>query len=272
MRIDLHIHTTASDGLYSPAEIVTMAKTSGMDILGIADHDTVGGLAECTEAAHSHGLRIVPALEINSYNGSAEYHILGYFIDVKNSRLLSTLAELQKSRVRRMYVMISRLKSLGIPLDAEEILEIAGDGVVGRPHIARAMIRNGHVKSFREAFDKYIGEGRSAYVPRSKLTPKGAIRIIKEAEGLAVLAHPGTWGCDQVIPHLVSWGIVGIEVYYPEHTPGQVKKYRDLARAFGLVTTGGSDFHGSDNSNGITIGTSCMPMEEFERLERLAGK
>ena len=270
MSIDLHVHTKASDGLYSPAEIVHMAGSAGVSVLGIADHDTVNGIDEALAAASEKGLELIPGVEINSYNGDAEYHILGYFLDHKNSELLCALEELRAARIRRMHRIVSKLGLIGITVSPQEILALAESGTIGRPHIAQVLVRKGYAASIREAFDRYIGEGKPAYAPRSKLTPVEAIRIITSAGGLAALAHPGLWHGDELIPQLAAWGVVGIEVYAPNHTADQVARYRDTARSLGLIAIGGSDFHGWGDPARNTIGMAATPPEEFARLRDMA--
>ena len=272
MSIDLHVHTKASDGLYSPADIVKMAVSAGVSVLGIADHDTVNGIDAALAAASEKGLELIPGVEINSYNGDAEYHILGYFIDHKSSELRGVLEELRAARIQRMHRIVSKLGMIGITVEPPEILALAESGTVGRPHIARALVRKGYASSIREAFDRYIGEGKPAYAPRSKLTPVEAIKIITRAGGLAALAHPGLWRADELIPQLAAWGVVGIEVYSPDHTAKQVARYHDIARSLGLIALGGSDFHGWGDPAGNKIGMAATPPEEFARLRDMARK
>jgi len=269
MLIDLHVHTNASDGIYPPASVVNMAAQSGISVLAVADHDTVNGIDEAIAAASARDLMLVPAVEINCYSGDIEHHILGYFIDHRDAGLRSALARLQEARIERMHVVISKLSKIGISLMPEEILALAERGVVGRPHIAQAMVRKGYAASVRAAFDTYLGEGKPAYAPRSKLAPTEAIRIIKEARGLPVLAHPGLWGGDEQIPKLAEWGIVGIEVYSPDHKKAQVRRYLEIARDLNLIATGGSDFHGWGDAHSMKIGMVSTPPEEFARLEEL---
>lgn len=270
MRIDLHTHTNASDGLLAPAELVRAARAAGLSALGIADHDTVNGIEEALGAA-VEGITLVPGVEINAYHGDFEYHILGYFVDHRDADLARALGELREARVRRMHLIVSKLGDLGMEVSPGEILAVSGDASVGRPHIARVMLDKGFVSSMREAFDRFIGEGKPAYAPRSKLTPLEAIGVIKAAGGLAVLAHPGLFGGDELIPRLAAWGIVGIEVYTPDHTGAQIARYRGFARELGLICTGGSDFHGWNGPSGNTLGVARTPPGEFARLLELAG-
>jgi len=271
MRIDLHVHTNASDGLFAPAEVVRKAREAGLSALGIADHDTVNGVEEALQAAGEEWIEVVPAVEINAYHGAFEYHILGYFLDHRDERLGRALAELREARIVRMRRIVEKLGALGMEVDPEEIFAAAGGGSVGRPHIARVMLQRRYVSSMREAFDRFIGEGKPAYAPRSKLAPGEAIALIREASGVAVLAHPGLWGGDELIPQLAAWGIAGIEVYTPDHTGAQRERYRGFARDLGLIQTGGSDYHGWKDNSGNTLGAAATPPGEFRRLAELAG-
>ncbi|HOE26571.1 MAG: PHP domain-containing protein [Candidatus Aureabacteria bacterium] len=271
MRIDLHVHTNASDGLFAPAEVVRKAREAGLSALGIADHDTVNGVEEALQAAGEERIEVVPAVEINAYHGAFEYHILGYFLDHRDERLGRALAELREARIVRMRRIVEKLGALGMEVDPEEIFAAAGGGSVGRPHIARVMLQRRYVSSMREAFDRFIGEGKPAYAPRSKLAPGEAIALIREASGVAVLAHPGLWGGDELIPQLAAWGIAGIEVYTPDHTGAQRERYRGFARDLGLIQTGGSDYHGWKDNSGNTLGAAATPPGEFRRLAELAG-
>lgn len=267
MLIDLHIHTTASDGVFSPRRLMELARDRGLAVVGIADHDTTNGIEEACRAGDSFGVTVVPAVEINSYSGDAELHILGYFIDHRNRELQKTLAHFRRARVSRMNVIISKLATLGIALAPEEVFAFAGKGAVGRPHIARALEEKGHVHSVRDAFNTLIGDGKPAYAPRSKLTPDEAISIIRRAGGAAVLAHPGLWRADSLIPRLVDSGLAGIEVFSTAHDTMQTRYYLELARSLELCATGGSDFHGWDNSRRRGLGSALTPPEEFERLK-----
>lgn len=270
MIIDLHIHTKASDGLYSSTEIVGMAERAGVSVLGITDHDTVDGVDAALAAAAGKKLEIVPGVEINAYNGDVEYHILGYFLDHRDGDLRNALDELMKARIQRMRRIVSKLGLIGITVDPSEILALSESGAVGRPHIAQVLVKRGYASSVRDAFDKYIGDGKPAYAPRSKLTPVEAIEIITKAGGVAALAHPGLWRSDDLIPQLAAWGIVGLEVYSPDHTAAQVAKYSDIARSLNLIELGGSDFHGWGDPSGYKIGTTATPPEEFARLKAAA--
>jgi len=266
MLIDLHVHTNSSDGLYSPSDVVKLAARSGVSVLAVADHDTINGIEEAAAAAESHGIRLVPAVEINCFSGDTEQHILGYFVDHTDAAFQDSLGELQQARLKRMHLVISKLADIGIFLEAGDILRFASRGVVGRPHIARAMVKNGYAGSVREAFDKYIGEGKPAYAPRSRLSPAEAVHIIGRAGGVAVLAHPGLWSNDDLIPGLAGLGVAGLEAYSPDHDKKKVRRYIEIARELGLVVTGGSDFHGWGESHAARLGMVSTPPEDFARL------
>lgn len=266
MHIDLHTHTTASDGAYSPAELVKLARKKGVTVLGITDHDTTAGVDEGLKAARKEGITVVPGVEINAYDAKTEYHILGYYIDHHDPQLVETLDYFRKARLHRMRIIIQKLNELGINLTEEDVLAFSQDGVVGRVHIAKALQRRGFVSSVREAFDRYIAEGKPAYARRSKLTPEEAIGIIRKADGIPVLAHPGLWGADARIEEMTTWGLAGLEVYTPDHDAGKIRTYLTLAEKLGLLCTGGSDFHGHGPKT-PTLGAYCTPPGDFERLK-----
>jgi 3',5'-nucleoside bisphosphate phosphatase len=273
-KVDLHIHTTSSDGKFTPAEIVQKALTGGLTYIGITDHDSIDGVISAQEAArNSDQLTVIGGVEINTDIPDGELHILGYYIDTGNQILRTSLERLRESRIDRARKMLAKLRTLGIRVDYERVRELAGTGSVGRPHIAQAMMEKAYVSTFREAFDKYIGRNCPAYVERDKITPAGAIQLILMANGLPVLAHPLTCkGSEAIIKELKAAGLIGLEVYYKDYTPEQVRNLLRLARLFDLVPTGGSDFHGLDFLNEPPLGTLEVPLESVERLkEKLLG-
>ena len=240
-RIDLHIHTTASDGLHTPAEIVEMARRKGLRVLSITDHDTVKGVAPAIEVAGDH-LEVVPGVEISAYASGREIHILGYFFDYQDQLLIEALARLCQSRLGRAERMIEKLRALGVAVSRDRVLEIAGEGAIGRPHIAQALREANHVHTIQEAFDRFLSQGRPSYVPRYNVTQVQAMRLLHNAGGVPVLAHP--WNVTSVIPHLVAEGLVGLETYYTGYNPMMIAYLRRLAQQHDLICTGGSDFHG----------------------------
>ncbi|HWT82129.1 MAG TPA: PHP domain-containing protein, partial [Candidatus Methylomirabilis sp.] len=221
----------------------------------------------------SGALRLVPGIELSAMWGQVELHLLGYFFDPADSRFLGFLCERRSARRVRLGAMLSRLQALGIVILADDVLALAQDGNVGRPHLARVLVERGVVGSLDEAFLKYLGDGKPAYVPRPDLTIAEAIRAIHEAGGVTSLAHPGLHNHDGAFPHLVEAGLDAVEVYHVAHSPAQVRQYRRLSQRWGLVVTGGSDFHGVVGSYyGAAPGLPCLPEEDFSRLEAVAAR
>lgn len=239
---DTHIHSTASDGVLRPAELVRKAKERGLLGMALTDHDTVDGLAEAIDAGRNLDITVLPGIELSAEHKGDEVHVLGYWIDPERMLATGRLQRLSAARSGRIYEIARRLSILGMELDAEGIVAAAGPSP-GRPHVAAAMERAGYVGSLREAFDKWLGRGKPAYVPREKLSPFEAVELIQSAGGVAAVAHPGCGVPDQLLPPLVRAGIGGIEVYHPEHDRAAEKKYAAIAKRFGLAALGGSDFH-----------------------------
>lgn len=259
MRIDLHTHTTASDGLLSPASLVAEAASRGVGLLGVTDHDTTDAVDAALAAGRAAGIEVWPAVELSCDVENGEVHVLGYFIDHRVAWFQALLNRLRLGRARRAEQMVERLAELGAPVEMHRVRRLADGGSVGRPHIARALLEAGHVASIPEAFDRFIGRGGPAYVERVKVTPAQAVEVIRAAGGLAVLAHPG-WGVpNALIPNLVATGLDGIEVYYPDHTPEQIEEYRALAGRYGLLITGGTDFHGGALATRVPVGSQYVP-------------
>lgn len=271
-KIDLHVHSTASDGRFTPAEIVGKAAEQGLAVIALTDHDTLDGIVPAMEAARAFpGLRVVPGVEINTDVPTGEAHILGYFIDYNHQELLETLERLRRSRERRARGMIARLADLGIHLEWQRIQERAAGGSIGRPHIAQAMLEKGYISSFKEAFAKYIGRDGLAYVERDKITPVEAVEVIRRADGIPVLAHPFTVkDPETMIIELMPAGLAGIEAYYGNYISGKTAKLVALADRYSLIVTGGSDYHGLDEYGDNTIGGTDVPIAAAERLISLA--
>ncbi len=264
-RADLHVHTTASDGIASPAEAVRLALGQGLAALGIADHDTTAGVAGALLAARGTGLEIIPGVEINTDHGTGEVHLLGYLYRWPDSRLEIQLTRLRESRLARMETMVERLQVLGLPVTRERVLALAGAAAVGRPHVARALVEGGWVRDEREAFDRYLARGRPGYVERARFSPTQAAALIREAGGVPVLAHPGEHG-KALIEELLPADLQGIEVYHPDHRPEVVIDLLRLAAEYDLVVTGGSDFHAPGAACGAAIGQVTVPVEVVEAL------
>ncbi len=267
-KVDLHIHSTASDGRLSPAEVVHKAAELGLTIIALTDHDTVDGVAPALAAAEAYPhLKIIPAVEISTDMPTDEVHVLGYFVEHTDRELRATLERMRHSRQHRAQRMIAKLDNLGMPLDWQRVQEIAGSGSVGRPHLAQAMLEKGYIASFREAFTKYIGRGGPAYVVRDKMTPQEAVRLILRSKGLPVLAHPLTISRpEEMIVELKAAGLVGIEAYYDSYTADEVERLLGLASRYSLIASGGSDYHGLDASIETMMGGAEVPMAAAEQL------
>jgi hypothetical protein len=273
-RVDLHVHSTASDGKFSPEAIISKAAELGLKVISLTDHDSIDGIIPALKTVKIYpGLTFIPGVEISTDMPDGEAHVLGYFIDYTSTELGSTLERFRNSRLRRAQGMVSKLGSLGIDIDWSRVQEIAGDGAIGRPHIAQAMLEKGYIASFKEAFDKYIGHGGPAYVEREKMTPEEAVALIVRSGGLPVLAHPFTVKePEALVIKLKAAGLVGIEAYYKDNTAAETEATLGLAAKYGLIATGGSDFHGIADSNDAMLGSVEVPMEAAQRLIALADK
>jgi predicted metal-dependent phosphoesterase TrpH len=277
--VDLHTHSTASDGTFAPAAVVRLAAEAGLSAMALTDHDTVAGVAEAQAEAARLGIDFVTGIEISAeYPRPGTLHMLGYGIDVAHPSVRDLTTRLQAGRSDRNQRIIARLNEIGIPLTLDEVLAIAGGGVVGRPHFAQALIRRGVVSTVPQAFNEYLGQGGKAYLDKERLSAREAIALIHEAGGIAVLAHPvqlqktNDAQVENEVKNLVDAGLDGIEVIHSDHRESVVDKLGDLARRFGLVRTGGSDFHGTNKAH-IHLGSAGgrrVPRAFFdELLERL---
>jgi len=257
--IDLHLHTTASDGVMTPSEIVNYAKNKGLQAIAITDHDTVEGLKEGLLEGERIGLEVIPGIEISAEHSPGSMHLLGFFIDIHHPILKERLEYLQRARAERNPRMAEKLNKLGIDITFDEVLKASGGGQVGRPHFAQVLLEKGYVRSFQEAFERFLKKGASAYVEKMRFSAEESIHFINEANGVAVLAHPNTLQLngyselENLILRLVKEGLRGIEAYYPEHSALEVAQYKTLAERHGLLVTGGTDYHGIEK-NGLDIG------------------
>ena len=270
--IDLHTHSTASDGIYSPTELLHRAKAIGLRILALTDHDTTDGVVEAAEAARKLDIDFIPGIEINTDVNGGEVHVLGYFPQYERPAFQAVLTVLRDARERRGQRMVEMLNEQGINVAWERVREIA-QGAVGRPHVAKALLEAGYVQTIGEAFDKYIGKGCYAYVPRYRLTPEDAVRLIASANGLPVIAHPVELpGLDELrnwLPGLRDAGMVGLETYYGPYTAEEEQALRALADEYNLIPTGGTDFHGP-GIHPTPLGGRPVPYEAVERLKAAA--
>ena len=278
--IDLHIHTTASDGTFTPEQVVSHAHQLKLKAIAITDHDTVAGSKEALRSGVPHSLGFLTGVEISStpppsYPGSGSFHLLGYSIRLDDPNLNRTLEKLQQARKNRNPAIINRLNKLGISITLDEVRKEAGEGQLGRPHIAQLMVKKGVVASINEAFDQFLGTGKPAYVDKQRVECFKAIEIILDAGGVPVLAHPGLLDyktedqLDELVGKLKKAGLQGMEVYYSGHTQDQTRLYADLAQRHGLLMTGGSDFHGAiqpEIEMGSGQGDLIVPYELFEKL------
>jgi 3',5'-nucleoside bisphosphate phosphatase len=258
-KIDLHLHTTDSDGLYTAKQLMQAVKKLGYHTISITDHDTIEGYLKSRELAKEYKINLLPGVEISSHYQGHDVHILAYCFDCKHPELLDILDYIHRGRIARAEKMLANLDQIGIHIDMEDLFRLSGDqDLLGRPHIARAMIEKGYCRSIREAFDKYIGDHCPGYVPKPSLEVHDIIRIIKEAGGISSIAHPYKLFSNLFIEDFREMGLDGLEVYYMDHSPQQVAFYESITRKFGMIRTGGSDFHGEDN-RGTVFGSFSAP-------------
>ena len=293
MIIDLHMHTTASDGTSTAGDLVERAARAGISTMSVTDHDTMAAVPAAAAAAARHGLTVVPGIEVTTVDHAHDVHVLGYFLDAASPALQRLLAKLRAQRIERAHEMAERLAAAGAPIDADALFadpallskhpsthapqssrtaasthpSTHGSArSIGRPQIARMLIAAGHVASVAEAFDRFLSEGCCAYVPHRGPSPAEAVAVIREAGGVASLAHPGTLQRDELVPPLVDRGLAAIEVYHSAHDAAAREHYLQLARAHDLAVTGGSDFHGDGARRSEFFGVTSLPADEYERL------
>jgi hypothetical protein len=265
--IDLHAHTTASDGSYTPTELVVAAAEGGLTAIAVTDHDTLDGLAEAEEAARQMNIEFVPGIELAISYDNGRFHMLGYLIDRNDPVLNGRLDRLKDNRVNRNAHMVEKLRSLGFDITLDDFIAESGGGQVGRPHMAAALVKKGIATGYQDAFDRFLADGALAHVPKDKITVEEGLELIHAAGGLAVMAHPISVKLEgdalaEELKRLRELGLDGLECYYSQHTPEQVDAFLDLARSAGLLVTGGSDFHGTPKPDirlGHVIGDQPAP-------------
>jgi hypothetical protein len=269
--IDLHTHSVRSDGMYEPAEVVRRAAERGVRILSLSDHDTLAGAAEAIAAGDRYGVRVIPAMELNTESEWGDVHVLGYFLDPSDAALEERLRWLRENRGRRIELMVENLNALGFLVSLDRVLAIAQGGALGRPHLAQALLEAGHVPTYDDAFRTLIAKEAPAYVARVGLTPFEAVRLVREHGGVPSLAHPFTaLELDLLLPQLVEAGLAGIECYYGSHPADATARYLALATRYALVPTGGSDFHGR-GAHGAPLGGVRIPPGSIDALEARRG-
>jgi predicted metal-dependent phosphoesterase TrpH len=265
--IDLHTHSTASDGMLAPAQLVALAIERGLSVLALTDHDTVAGVPEARKAATAQ-LRFIPGVELSTHVEAGEVHMLGYFVDPADPTLLDSLAQFREAREGRAETMVARLTAAGAPIDLGRVVALAAGGSIGRPHVARALVEAGHASSIGDAFDRWLVRGRPGYVERFKLTPPDAVRLIRAARGVPVLAHPHSAdNLAALLPGLLAAGLAGIECYYGDYDDLRKQEYLALAAQHQLVATGGTDFHGTGVAHRRPLGGTYVPPECVPALE-----
>jgi len=270
-KADLHIHTTASDGLLSPQQVVKWANKKRLGAIAITDHDTISGIDEAIEESKKYPtLEVIPGIELSCEYNSTEVHILGYFIDHNSSQLKNITDELKTSRLTRGQKIVEKLNQLDINISVQEVKEIAKEGFIGRPHIARVLISKKYVNSMEEAFDKYIGRDKPAYVNRYKLSVIDSIKIIHSAGGVAVLAHPSLIDNKDIIPGIIRSNIDGIEVIHSKHSSNDILEFYKLADKYNLIKTAGSDCHGILINSQPMLGDFSIEYKQVEKLKNKA--
>jgi predicted metal-dependent phosphoesterase TrpH len=267
-QIDLHIHTTASDGLFTPEEVIRIAKEAGLSAISITDHDTIDGYLAAKEPAEKMEIELIPGVELSvSYKGE-DFHLLGYLIDYENPEFIKKINSFQEERRIRGEKMVEKLNELGIEITMETVENIAGSGAVGRPHVADALLKEEFVHTYEEAFARYLGYHAPAYVSKKFLTPQEGIELIHLVRGVAVFAHPGTSRSHQAIHDFLELGLDGIEAYHYKHDRQATQNYITMARKQGLIYTGGSDCHGRRDGKTL-IGTVKVPYRCLDMLRKV---
>ncbi len=272
MRIDLHLHTNASDGQHTPSELIDIVRKHRLDIIAVTDHDTTAGIAQAQSASAGYP-QVIPGIELSAEDEQGDVHVLGYLIDPNNAAFQGELQRFRSERLSRGQRIVEKLSGLNMPITWERVSEIAGDASIGRPHIARALVEAGYVGSVREAFDRFLYNGGPAYVARYRLSPEEAIQFIHGAGGAAVLAHPGLLpDYRAMVERLIPAGLDGVEVYHPENNQTVRLNLKGLAQQYDLVVTGGSDFHGEAIKANLQPGVTNPPPECVHALRERAAR
>jgi len=263
---DLHLHTQFSDGTFTPEELAGHGARLGFAALALTDHDTVEGCARMEAACTAAGIEFIPGAELTAEYNDTELHVLGYFLDTHNQKLLAEIAKFQAVRQNRIHEMVARINEMGVPLEVDSVFALANCKSPGRPHVARAMVKAGLVSHLDEAFERFLKKNRPAWVPKKKVSALEAIELVHQAGGLAVMAHPGLNRTDEIIPALVDAGLDGIECFHTKHSTATSERYLEIAEKFNLLVTGGSDCHGFSKGKPL-IGGIKLPYEHVEKMK-----
>ena len=263
---DLHLHTNFSDGTFTPEELVLQAQKAGLACIAVTDHDSVEGCARAAASCAAVSMEFIPGAELTAEQDDTELHVLGYFLDIHNQKLLGEIAKFQAVRQNRIHEMVACINEMGLPLEAQSVFALANCKSPGRPHVARAMVKAGLVRSLDEAFERFLKKGRPAWVPKSKISALDAIELVHQSGGLAVMAHPGLNRTDDIIPALVDAGLDGIECFHTKHSTSMSERYLEIADKYRLLVTGGSDCHGFSKGKPL-IGTVRLPYDHIEKMK-----
>ena len=269
IQADLHIHTTCSDGTLTPREVVDHAAAAGLSVIAITDHDTTSGVAEARHHGSARDIEVIPGVEISTYHGDQEFHLIGLYVDTVNTAFLERLNGMCRERHERIVQIVDKLRSIGVELDVQDVMDLADGGSPGRAHVAQALKDRGHVTNLSEAFCKYVGDTGPAFVPKRYMTMQEAITTIRAMGGVSILAHPGVTARDEYIPLFADMGLHGIEAFYPTYNREQTARYLTMARRLGLLVSGGSDSHGARRPD-LPIGRVRVPGVYVERIAALA--
>jgi len=269
LKVDLHLHTTCSDGVFSPEQLVHKAKAAGLNIISVTDHDSLCGLKKAIEVGKQIGVEVIPGLEISTDIEDKEVHILAYFVDIENAELQNYLKFFREERLNRAFRIVKKLNNLGYKISFDSVLNFSKDGAVGRPHIAQALVEAGYANNFFEAFDKFIGNHCPAFERKVHVSPQSALKIINDANGLSFIAHPGNID-EKILLTLIKYGLDGIEVIHPSHSNSQINFYKGIANQYYMLTSGGSDFHGGKRDDEQNLGKYYISYSEFESIRKTA--
>ncbi|MEE2615225.1 MAG: PHP domain-containing protein [Verrucomicrobiota bacterium] len=265
--IDLHLHTSFSDGIFTPEQVANAASEMNLSAISLTDHDTIEGCSHLAEHCKKKGIEFISGTELSVDIEGNEMHLLGYFLDINNQRLIEETTQYQQNRINRIIELVAQLNKMGVDLQAEQVFNLAKCKAPGRPHLARALVKHGFCRSSNEAFSRFLRKGSPAWVPKTNANYRDAIELIHQAGGLAVMAHPGLNKIDNLIPNLVEAGLDGLECWHTRHPKSTTKRYREMATRLGLLVTGGSDCHGAEQGH-PAIGTKQVPYDILEKMKQ----